>query len=74
MTRAYLRANDRLIANSYKSFLNYKLWSVYSVLWLLGAYTELIKLSSARVQANSRAEYYETIGASEASRWWVWRV
>ncbi len=46
MTLAYFRANDRLIANAYKSFGNYELWSVYAVLWLLGAYTELVKLTS----------------------------
>lgn len=57
-TLAFVRTNDRLIANSYKSFANYKLWSVYAVLWLLGAYTELVKLNSNRAQAKDRNEYF----------------
>jgi FADH2 O2-dependent halogenase len=57
-TLAFIRTNDRLIANSYKSFANYKLWGVYSVLWLLGAYTELIKLNSIRAQAEDRQAYF----------------
>lgn len=57
-TLAFVRTNDRLIANSYKSFANYKLWSVYAVLWLLGAYTELVKLNSIRAQAKDRNEYF----------------
>ena len=57
MTRNYIRANDRLIASAYKSFRNYPLWSAYSVLWLLGAYTELVKLSSVRVLATDRHDY-----------------
>lgn len=58
-TQAFLRSHDRLIANSFKSFANYKLWVVYSVLWLLGAYTELLKLNSIRAQAANRAEYFK---------------
>ena len=50
LTLGFIRTNDRLIANSYKAFSNYKLWTVYSVLWLLGAYTELVKLSSMRMR------------------------
>ena len=57
-TLAFLRANDRLVANSYKSFSDHKLWQAYSVLWLLGAYTELVKLMSARARSKTRAEYY----------------
>jgi FADH2 O2-dependent halogenase len=57
-TLAFVRTNDRLTANSYKSFANYKLWGVYSVLWLLGAYTELVRLNSIRAQAKNRAEYF----------------
>ena len=59
VTRRFVRNNDRLTANSYKSFANYKLWQVYSVLWLLGAYTELVKLNAMRAQASGdRAVYY----------------
>ncbi|MCQ3979885.1 MAG: NAD(P)/FAD-dependent oxidoreductase [Anaerolineae bacterium] len=57
-TLSFVRTNDRLVANSYKSFANYKLWSVYAVLWLLGAYTELVKLNSIRAQAKDRQEYF----------------
>lgn len=48
-TLAYLASNDRLVANSYKSWSNHALWQTYSVLWLLGAYTELVKLFSIRI-------------------------
>ena len=57
-TQAFIRANDRLVANSYRSFTNPKLWSVYSVVWLLGAYTEFVKLSSVRALAEGRRDYY----------------
>jgi len=58
MTHGYLAMNDRLVANSYKSWGNDKLWRVYSVLWLLGAYTELIKLMTMRAQANGNLHIY----------------
>ncbi len=58
MTLGYVRANDRLVANSFKSWGHYDLWSVYAVLWLTGAYLELVKLVSARGQATSRDDYY----------------
>ena len=57
-TLAYIRTNDRLIANSFRSFSHPKLWQVYSVLWLLGAYTELVMLNSARAQAKDRDDYF----------------
>ena len=60
-TQAFVRANDRLVANSYRSFANLKLWSVYRVLWLLGAYTEFVKLSSVRALAHDRRSYYEGV-------------
>ncbi|MBA3946886.1 MAG: NAD(P)/FAD-dependent oxidoreductase [Herpetosiphonaceae bacterium] len=60
-TLSFVRSNDRLVANAYKSFSNYKLWSVYSVVWMLGAYLEYVKLTSARVQATSRADYFARI-------------
>ena len=62
-TLAFIRANDTLVANSYRSFSNPKLWRAYSVLWLLGAYTELVKLMSAKAEAGSRAEYYREVTA-----------
>ena len=57
-TLGFIRANDRLVANSYRSFTHPKLWTVYSVLWLLGAYTEFVKLSSVRALAKGRRDYY----------------
>ena len=56
-TLAFVRTNDRLIANSYRSFRHYKLWQVYSALWLTGAYLELLKLNSVRAMAQTRADY-----------------
>ncbi|NJM05750.1 NAD(P)/FAD-dependent oxidoreductase [Candidatus Gracilibacteria bacterium] len=61
LTLRYVAAHDRIVANSYKSWSNYKLWSVYSVLWMLGAYTEYIKLLSTRGRARSREEYFATV-------------
>jgi FADH2 O2-dependent halogenase len=61
LTLRYVAAHDRLVANSYKSWSNYKLWSVYSVLWLLGAYTEYVKLLSTRGRARSRSDYFATV-------------
>lgn len=63
LTLGFVCSNDRLIANSYKAFVNYQLWQVYSVLWLLGAYTELVKLSSIRLQAESRHAYFAQAAA-----------
>jgi FADH2 O2-dependent halogenase len=57
-TLAYVRSADRLVANSYKSWSSYRLWSVYSVLWLLGAYCEYVKLTSMRLRARDRRTYY----------------
>ena len=57
-TLAFIRANDALVANSYSSFSSHNLWRAYSVLWLLGAYTELVKLMSARAQSKDSASYY----------------
>ncbi|MFK5949055.1 MAG: NAD(P)/FAD-dependent oxidoreductase [Methylococcales bacterium] len=60
-TLNFVQAHDRLVANSYKSFSNHKLWKVYKILWLLGAYTEFVKLTSCRTRANNRADYYHEI-------------
>jgi tetracycline 7-halogenase / FADH2 O2-dependent halogenase len=58
VTHNFICTNDRLVANSYKSFADYRLWQVYAVLWLLGAYTEYLKLNMMRLQANgNRAAY-----------------
>lgn len=67
VTQSFIHSNDRLIANAYKAFGHYPLWSVYSVLWLLGAYLELVKLTSVRAQvtlyppAERRCNYYQQI-------------
>ncbi|MEM6427594.1 MAG: NAD(P)/FAD-dependent oxidoreductase [Deinococcota bacterium] len=60
-TLAFLKSNDQLVASAYKSFTNHKLWHTYSVLWLAGAYTELIKLISARVHAQNRHSYFDEV-------------
>ena len=57
-TLAYVRTNDRLVANSFRAFSHPKLWQVYSVVWLLGAYTEYVMLNSIRAQAKSRDDYF----------------
>jgi FADH2 O2-dependent halogenase len=57
MTLRYIDMHDRLVANSYKSWDNYKLWSVYSILWLLGAYLEYLKLNVTRLYTRNRADY-----------------
>ncbi|MEO0458376.1 MAG: NAD(P)/FAD-dependent oxidoreductase, partial [Cyanobacteria bacterium P01_A01_bin.114] len=61
LTLDFIQANDRLVANAYKSFADYRLWSPLSVLWLLGAYLELVKLTSSRAQASDRQDYYQTL-------------
>jgi FADH2 O2-dependent halogenase len=58
-TLDFIQSHDRLVANSYKSFSNHKLWNVYLILWLLGAYTELVKLMSSRILARSREDYIQ---------------
>ena len=57
-TRNFVESNDRLVANSYKSFAHYQLWQVYAVLWLLGAYTELVKLNMMRASAGGNRDDY----------------
>ncbi len=65
VTHNFVCSADQLIANSYRSFGNYKLWQVYSVMWLLGAYTELLKLNMMRAQAmqagQDRQGYYDQL-------------
>lgn len=57
MTLDYIGMHDRLVASSYKAWSNFKLWQVYAVLWLLGAYLEYVRLVINRMRANDRAEY-----------------
>lgn len=61
LTLRYVAAHDRIVANSYSSWSNYKLWSVYAVLWMLGAYLEYVKLLSTRGRSHNRYEYFATI-------------
>lgn len=61
LTLAYVDAADRLVANSFKSWGNIELWNVYSVLWLLGAYLEYVKLTSARLRAPDRQAYIDEV-------------
>jgi FADH2 O2-dependent halogenase len=57
LTLNYVAMHDRLVANSIKLWSNYKLWRVYSVQWLLGAYLEYLMLSITRMRSKNRAEY-----------------
>ncbi len=57
MTLDYIRMHDRLVASSYKAWGHPKLWQVYSVLWLLGAYLEYLRLITNRYRAPNRAAY-----------------
>jgi FADH2 O2-dependent halogenase len=60
MTLNYISMHDRLAASSYKAWRNFKLWNVYEVLWLLGAYLEYLRLITNRYRANGdRARYLE---------------
>lgn len=58
LTLDYVRVADRLVANSYRAFRHPKLWRVYAVMWLLGAYTELVKLNMMRLQAGDDRQAY----------------
>ena len=58
----YVNSADKLVANSFRSFKNHRLWQVYAVLWLLGAYTELLKLNMMRAQhGDDRQAYVEQL-------------
>ncbi|MFZ5820184.1 MAG: NAD(P)/FAD-dependent oxidoreductase [Chloroflexota bacterium] len=60
MTLNYINMHDRLVASSFKSWHNYKLWQVYSVVWLQGAYLEYLRLVMNRFRAaGDRARYLE---------------
>lgn len=60
MTLDYVHMHDRLVASSYKAWHNFKLWNVYEVVWLLGAYLEYVRLIINRFRANGdRARYLE---------------
>lgn len=57
LTLGYIAMHDQLVANSIKAWSHPKLWQVYSVLWLLGAYLEYLKLTTTRLRAKDRADY-----------------
>jgi FADH2 O2-dependent halogenase len=57
MTLRYMAMHDQLVAGSFKAWSHPKLWEVYSVLWLLGAYLEYLKLTVTRMRATDRAGY-----------------
>jgi len=61
MTMGYIRMHDQLTVNSVKSWANYKLWRIYSVQWLLGAYLEYLMLSVARMRSVDRREFINFI-------------
>jgi len=55
----YINMHDRIVASSFKSWHNFKLWNVYEVLWLLGAYLEYLSLVTNRYRASNRDEYIQ---------------
>jgi tetracycline 7-halogenase / FADH2 O2-dependent halogenase len=57
ITLRYMRMHDQLVAGSFKAWSHPKLWEVYAVLWLLGAYLEYLKLTVTRIRATDRADY-----------------
>lgn len=57
LTLRYMAMHDQLVAGSFKSWSHPKLWEVYAVLWLLGAYLEYLKLTVTRLRAKDRADY-----------------
>ncbi|MGR9116409.1 MAG: NAD(P)/FAD-dependent oxidoreductase [Gammaproteobacteria bacterium] len=57
ITLSYMGMHDRLVANSLKSWSHHDLWSVYAILWLLGAYLEYLKLTVTRLRATNRGDY-----------------
>ncbi|MBE0681564.1 MAG: tryptophan 7-halogenase [Anaerolineales bacterium] len=58
MTLNYINMHDRLVASSFKSWHNYMLWQVYSVVWLQGAYLEYLRLIMNRFRAKGDREKY----------------
>ena len=62
LTLRYIDMHDRLVANSYKSWSHPKLWAVYAVNWLVGAYLEYLKLTITRLRARDRADYFAKLG------------
>ncbi len=61
ITLNYINMNDHLAANSIKSWSHPKLWRVYSIQWLLGAYLEYLMLSITRMRAKDRHEYIQLL-------------
>lgn len=59
ITLNYIKMHDRLVASSFKSWHNFKLWNVYEVVWLLGAYLEYLSLITNRYRAENRDEYIQ---------------
>jgi FADH2 O2-dependent halogenase len=59
ITLDYIKMHDRIVASSFKSWHNFKLWNVYEVLWLLGAYLEYLSLVTNRFRASNRDEYIQ---------------
>ncbi len=57
ITLRYVEMHDQVTVNSIKSWGHPKLWRIYSIQWLLGAYLEYLMLSMARFRARDRAEY-----------------
>lgn len=63
-TLNYVASNDRLVANAIKSFGHAPLWRQYSVMWLTGAYLELIKLTTFRQTLKKKERAGEAYGSA----------
>jgi len=56
-TLKMIRSNDLLVKHAFQSFSHYSLWQQYSVLWLLGAYLEGLKLTCTKIQLKKQNNY-----------------
>lgn len=57
-TLAYVKSADTVVSCSIMSFGDYRVWQRYSSVWLLGAYTEGMKLALTRTNASKAREGY----------------
>lgn len=64
MLNTMLHHHDRLVAASYASFDHPEAWRVMSVIWLAGAYLELVRLMTLRASASSVSSWTQGIAQS----------
>lgn len=53
----YVTSNDDLVYYSYKSFASKKMYRLYSVIWLIGAYNEYLKLTTIRAFSSNYKQF-----------------